>query len=127
MAAVNISYTLIRLTFAEYPLEENWFFGVVTVLIALGCIFFVSLSRIYLGMHSYLDVIGGLLYSLFISDVFLRVSYLFVDAIDNGFYTGLMVDFLLVAVCFLYPNKVLNCFFFSLLSNSNVTIDYLNT
>lgn len=107
MAAMCISYTMLKLMLAESLFDNNWQFFALLISIALVCIFLVSLSRVYLGMHSYLDVLGGLVSSLVISHAFVKYSDYVFHAIENDIRTGCALAFVLFAICLLYPNKVL--------------------
>lgn len=108
MAAMNISYTMLTLVYREYPIDAYPIFGVILFLVALGSIMLVSLSRVYLGMHSYLDIAGGLIYSAFLSHLFLKIlaDLVVYSVMMNGLGTGFLLALTLVIICMLYPNKV---------------------
>uniref|UniRef100_A0A4X2LSN5 Sphingosine-1-phosphate phosphatase 1 n=1 Tax=Vombatus ursinus TaxID=29139 RepID=A0A4X2LSN5_VOMUR len=74
MSGTAIPISLVLLTYGrwQYPLM----YGLV---IATCWCSLVCLSRIYLGMHSILDIIAGFLYAIFI----LAVFYPYVELIDN--------------------------------------------
>ncbi|XP_043839841.1 sphingosine-1-phosphate phosphatase 1 [Dromiciops gliroides] len=74
MSGTAIPISLVLLTYGrwQYPL----IYGLV---IAICWCSLVCLSRIYLGMHSILDIIAGFLYAIFI----LAVFYPYVELIDN--------------------------------------------
>ncbi|XP_051833764.1 sphingosine-1-phosphate phosphatase 1 [Antechinus flavipes] len=74
MSGTAIPLSLVLLTYGrwQYPLIYGLVFA--TCWCSLVC-----LSRIYLGMHSILDIIAGFLYAIFI----LAVFYPYVELIDN--------------------------------------------
>lgn len=107
MAVLNISYTLLTYTFREYDThpDEHFFFRALLLLTAVTCCFLVSLSRVYLGMHSYLDIIGGLVFSVTLSQIFIRIGDIFFFFVLNSYLSGFGVAVALIVACLLYPNK----------------------
>lgn len=109
MAVTNISYTLIRLMSSHrQQFAHNSPLLTLVLTVALASIALVSLSRVYLGMHSYLDVTGGCLASLLISHAFLNYSHLVATLIEHSLLTGCSLSLCLLLVCLFYPNKVSN-------------------
>ncbi|XP_003408750.1 sphingosine-1-phosphate phosphatase 1 [Loxodonta africana] len=74
MSGTAIPISMVLLTYGrwQYPL----IYGLILILCWCSL---VCLSRIYMGMHSILDIIAGFLYTILILGVF----YPFVDVIDN--------------------------------------------
>lgn len=102
MAALTISFTLLTFVFET---QENFNFRLVLFLIAFLAVFFVCLSRIYLGMHSFLDIFGGLSFALTISLIFIRFSGFIFYFVQSGFLNGVLFALFFLAICFIYPNK----------------------
>lgn len=76
MAILNISVTLTILIYREMIQTDQFDlfqFGIVATVASLFT-FFVCLSRVYLGMHSFLDITGGLVFSLTYSLIYLRFT-----------------------------------------------------
>ncbi|XP_074092079.1 sphingosine-1-phosphate phosphatase 1 [Macrotis lagotis] len=74
MSGTAIPLSLVLLTYGR------WQYPLICGLVIAACwCSLVCLSRIYLGMHSILDIIAGFLYAIFISAVF----YPYVELIDN--------------------------------------------
>ncbi|UJR21153.1 hypothetical protein I4U23_024252 [Adineta vaga] len=74
MFAAGIPFSLVFLSYQRYEFDLT--IGLICA--SIICLW-VCLSRIYLGMHSFLDIIGGTIYALIL--VFLTFSH--VDTIDN--------------------------------------------
>jgi len=104
MGAFSISFTLLYLIF-DTNIDLNFFLFL--SIIAFFICFFVCLSRIYLGMHSLLDILGGLVYSLIICLIFLKIiSHNLVDFIKKNFLNGLLISILIIFSCLMYPSKI---------------------
>ncbi|XP_006891858.1 PREDICTED: sphingosine-1-phosphate phosphatase 1 [Elephantulus edwardii] len=89
MSGTAIPLSMVLLTYGrwQYPLVYG------LILVPCWC-FLVSLSRIYLGMHSILDVIAGFLYTILIFAVF----YPFVDLLDNFNQTHKYAPFITIGL-----------------------------
>ncbi|XP_004698703.1 sphingosine-1-phosphate phosphatase 1 [Echinops telfairi] len=100
MAGTAIPVSMFLLTYGrwQYPLTYG------LILIPCWCSL-VSLSRIYMGMHSILDIIAGFLYSISI----LMIFYPFVDLIDNFNQTHKYAPFVIIGL-----HLVLGIFSFTL-------------
>uniref|UniRef100_A0A3Q0T781 Sphingosine-1-phosphate phosphatase 2 n=1 Tax=Amphilophus citrinellus TaxID=61819 RepID=A0A3Q0T781_AMPCI len=98
MAATAISFTLLLSAPSriQFPFE-------VGLLIAVTLSTLVSLSRLYTGMHSVLDVICGIL----ISATLLGITYPYWETLDhfqlNSRISPIVVVALLYFLCFIYP------------------------
>lgn len=103
MAAFGISFTLLTFVFQEFNSAQDADFRFYTGLIAFAICFCVCLSRIYLGMHSYLDIIGGCIYSLTISLIFLRFTDFFSYMTKAGLPYGVLLSLAYLFMCFVYP------------------------
>uniref|UniRef100_A0A2I3HV78 Sphingosine-1-phosphate phosphatase 1 n=1 Tax=Nomascus leucogenys TaxID=61853 RepID=A0A2I3HV78_NOMLE len=89
MSGTAIPISMVLLTYGrwQYPL----IYGL--ILIPCWCCL-VCLSRIYMGMHSILDIIAGFLYTILI----LAVFYPFVDLIDNFNQTHKYAPFIIIGL-----------------------------
>lgn len=105
MAVFTISWTLLTLVFKTLPQEETATLRLIISILSYVLIFLVCLSRIYLGMHTYLDILGGLLLAFAINQIFLFNSSLIYGLIHDNFYGGVFFSSLFFLVCFVYPNK----------------------
>jgi hypothetical protein len=103
MAASSISFTLLRLLFIEFNRPEHADFRHRVLLAGLIVPFLVCLSRLYLGMHSVLDVLVGSLYALGLSLLFLQVSHLFQSLVRHSFTNGLFIYLLIFLAGLAYP------------------------
>lgn len=103
MAATSISFTLLRLLFLEFDRVEHAHFRQTALLTGVIVSFFVCLSRLYLGMHSVLDVLVGSLYALLLSSVFLQFSDPFQSLVRHSFANGLQIYLLIFLVGLAYP------------------------
>jgi membrane-associated phospholipid phosphatase len=65
----------------------------------------ISISRIYLGMHSVLDVIAGTIFAYGLSSLFLKVAFTFDFLIKSSLFYGFAFYFFCIFVCFLYPER----------------------
>ncbi|CAF0738821.1 unnamed protein product [Rotaria sordida] len=74
MFAAGIPFSLVLLSIQRY--DFNMWLGLSVA--AIVCIW-VCLSRIYLGMHTFLDIIAGTLYALLL----IYIMFPYVDAIDS--------------------------------------------
>ena len=105
MAAMSISFTIIASILTDKTLSDYHNHKLeLLILGGLSCVF-VSLSRVYLGMHSILDVVGGLIYSFFISLVLFLISDYFLAFIRKSTVYGFLVYLIFVFLCSLYPCK----------------------
>jgi membrane-associated phospholipid phosphatase len=105
MAILNISITFTTL-FIQSIKPDEYLWLKVTVGVTMGLVtFFVCLSRVYLGMHSFLDILGGTVFSLAWSLLFLRFSSSILWFIQRGIVPGLLQTFMLVLLCINYPCK----------------------
>lgn len=103
MGGFSISFTLLYFIFQT---ETNNSLVIIYSCTAFVAIFCVCLSRIYLGMHSLLDIVGGLSFSLFICSIYVKsVSTNLLWLIEDNFVNGLAVAAFFVLICFLYPCK----------------------
>ena len=105
MAALTISITLLTLLFEKYDQAEHFYFRSICLGMAVLICFLVCLSRVYLGMHSCLDIIGGLMFSLFLSLVFLKLLHGFKVFVEASFLNGCVVYMLALFLCLIYPGK----------------------
>jgi hypothetical protein len=103
MAATSISFTFIKLIFIEFDRPEHAYFRLGSLIIALVASFFICLSRLYLGMHSVLDVLVGTFFAFFLSILFLQSSDVFLSLVRHSFATGLLIYMLIVLVAVAYP------------------------
>ncbi|XP_076978540.1 sphingosine-1-phosphate phosphatase 1 [Tamandua tetradactyla] len=89
MSGTAIPISMVLLTYGrwQYPLTYG------LILIACWCSL-VCLSRIYMGMHSILDIIAGVLYAILI----LAVFYPFVDLIDTFNQTYRYAPFIIIGL-----------------------------
>ncbi|NWU93424.1 SGPP2 phosphatase, partial [Upupa epops] len=98
MAATAISFSFLLATVEQYKYPFGLGLGAAFVFSALVC-----LSRLYTGMHTVLDVIGGAL----ISAVLLMLLYPAWDTIDQWLLTSPFCPLLIIAVpltlCYNYP------------------------
>lgn len=104
MGSFSISFTLLYLLFTQSEISYlNCFLFTSTALIVCFC---VCLSRIYLGMHSFLDIVGGLAYSFIISLFYLTFfSNNLLFFLKEKFLNGLLLIVVFILLCFLYPCK----------------------
>ena len=104
MGSFSISFTLLYLLFTQSEISYlNCFLFTSTALIVCFC---VCLSRIYLGMHSFLDIVGGLAYSFIISLFYLTFfSNYLLFFLKEKFLNGLLLIVVFILLCFLYPCK----------------------
>jgi membrane-associated phospholipid phosphatase len=107
MAATTISFTLMTFFFRDLNsiARNNTTQFLVLCSIAIMTTFFVCLSRVYLGMHSLLDIFGGILYSLIISSLFVKVSDPLDEFLKKGVLPGLLFVALIILICLMYPSK----------------------
>ena len=106
MAAMSISFTIISLIFNYTEVRVNYEdYKVLLLICAIISCFLVSLSRVYLGMHSVLDVVGGLLYAFLISFFFVSFSDNFLNFIKQSSINGGLFYLMMVLLCVLYPCK----------------------
>ncbi|RNA38492.1 sphingosine-1-phosphate phosphatase 2 [Brachionus plicatilis] len=105
MAVFTISWTLLTLVFRTLPQEETITLRWTISLLSYVLIFLVCLSRIYLGMHTYLDICGGLVLAYAINRIFIYFSSSVYNLIHDSFVGGAVFSSLFLLVCFVYPNK----------------------
>ncbi|CAF0712117.1 unnamed protein product [Brachionus calyciflorus] len=105
MAVFTISWTLLTFVFKDTALGNNYNLQIIVSILSYFLIFLVCLSRIYLGMHSYLDIFGGLIFAYLINTVFISVSKSVYDIIHDSFLIGTLFSSMFLLVCFIYPNK----------------------
>lgn len=116
MAAMSIGYTLVSL-YSDSLIVNNpsmvitiGGFTISVYLIKYSLAFFafsfcilMCFSRLYLGVHSLLDVIGGLLYSYLITKLFLQFIYKIDELLQSSMLYGLFFYSLGIAICLMYP------------------------
>lgn len=105
MAVFTISWTLLTFVFRTLPLEQTITLRFVAGLLSYVLIFLVCLSRVYLGMHTYLDLLGGLSLAYTINQIFIYYSSLVYNLIHDNFIGGFIFSSFFLLVCFVYPNK----------------------
>lgn len=105
MAVFTISWTLLTFVFKTLPQEETNTLRLVISLFSYFLIFLVCLSRIYLGMHTYWDILGGLSLAYAINQMFIYNSSLVYNLIHDNFICGAIFSSFFLIVCFVYPNK----------------------
>lgn len=98
MAAVTISYSL--LTF----MPEKDLTTEVKFTAFMAC-FFICLSRVYLGMHSFFDILGGILYAYVLSYLFALVADAFYSFSVSSLVNGALMYILMLLMCLAYPCK----------------------
>ena len=106
MAAMSISYTFILLAY-EFSYFDSTRTDIKYCLIILAstlCIL-ISLSRVYLGMHSILDCCGGLLVSFILSNIFIKIAFVFDYLVKLNIIYGLITMVICMISCFLYPTR----------------------
>jgi len=107
MAATTISFTLMTFLCRDLNLRDNNDLSQFFVLCSIAIIttFFVCLSRVYLGMHSMLDIIGGIFYSLILSLLFVQVSDRLDQFLKEGIVSGVLSVSFIIFICLIYPSK----------------------
>lgn len=99
MAALSISISFLRLHFdIEFNSDKFW-----TILITCFICISICLSRIYLGMHSILDILGGILFSLILTFIFIPFNNIIHQFIIENIKNGLMLYLSGILVCLFYP------------------------
>jgi hypothetical protein len=101
MASMSISYTFLALVFREYELTLG-FFNYATIF--LICVL-MSVSRVYLGMHSILDCVGGCVYSYMITTLFLGLTTYVENLLATGIEYGILFYGFGIFLCLLYPKS----------------------
>lgn len=110
MAAVSIAFTLITLLFEQFPAEADSTFRMSALVLGVVLSCSVCLSRVYLGMHSVLDVLVGGVFALVLSVIFLCYSDVYFAFVTANFFNGCLVAALYYTVGLLYPcNNRSNC------------------
>ena len=104
MAALNISLTLTYFAFVgTYTASEHFEWRMCVAVVATCACSLVCLSRLYLGMHSWLDVIGGLLYSLLISLLFISLMQSLDQLLRSSALNGALIVAAMLLMCAAYP------------------------
>jgi membrane-associated phospholipid phosphatase len=103
MAILNISITFTTLLIQSIHSNEYAWLKILVAVTMATITFLVCLSRVYLGMHSFLDILGGLCLSLAWSFLFLRFSSDILWFIQQGIIPGLLQTFIIVLMCMSYP------------------------
>jgi membrane-associated phospholipid phosphatase len=103
MAIFNISLSFTYLFWRDFNTDEYFNMRIIVALVALLITLSVCLSRVYLGMHSLLDILGGVLFSLTFGLVFLRFSNQILWFGKQGITNGLFQSILFVLACLKYP------------------------
>jgi membrane-associated phospholipid phosphatase len=102
MAAMSITFTLLALF--EKSNEQLFLNYSVLQLMALCLILLISFSRIYMGMHSFLDITGGVVYSFVVTSLVLpyleNIEYL----LKSSIMYGILFYSIGILLCLLYPN-----------------------
>lgn len=98
MAAISISYSMLNFM----PTSDLTFQVKMTAFLAC---FLICLSRVYLGMHSFFDIIGGILYAYLLSFMFTLISDNFYSFTDASLLNGFLLFLLFGLVCIFYPSK----------------------
>ena len=105
MAAMTISYTFMTLLF-NHPiieLESNHKLAILSVSLALCSL--VCLSRMYLGMHSLLDIVCGLAYSWAISYVLTKYWSSIMYFLESSALNGILAYLFFLFICVVYPSR----------------------
>ncbi|CAF0838910.1 unnamed protein product [Adineta ricciae] len=97
MFAAGIPFSLVFLSHQRY--EFDLWIGLVSA--SIVCIW-VCLSRIYLGMHSLLDIVGGTIYAW----ILVFVMFFYVETIDNFLLNHIVSPFL----CFSLGIFLIKCY-----------------
>lgn len=97
MAAISISYSL--LTFMPSS-DLNL---TVKCTAFLAC-FFICLSRVYLGMHSFIDIFGGIVYSYALSYMFALFADSFYHFTNSSLLNGIALYVIMFLLCLAYPS-----------------------
>jgi sphingosine-1-phosphate phosphatase 1 len=111
MAAFSISFVLLNLLFKELdtrPIGKDQNFDEIKLQLLIVAIItssLVCLSRVYLGMHSILDIIGGLLYSFVLSIIIIKIVDSYGEILINNLMVGVIGYFGCILLCLIYPEK----------------------
>lgn len=105
MAVVSISFCISHFIFENFNKPEDINIRVYTVLIAFIVCFLVCLSRIYLGMHSFLDVFGGIIFSFTFSLIYVKFAHNLDYFLKKSFMNGILSFVFVVLMCIFYPSK----------------------
>ena len=106
MAMVNIAITFSTLVYQDLNYSSEYASIIISVItISAFITFSVCLSRIYLGMHSYLDILGGVMFALVYSLIFLRYSSAIMWFIKQGVLSAVIQCSLFIFMCLMYPCK----------------------
>jgi sphingosine-1-phosphate phosphatase 1 len=105
IAAVNIAFCICHFLFERYNKSEDANFRIYSLIIAIIVCFLVSLSRIYLGMHSFLDVFGGITFSLAFSLIYVKYAHNLDIFLKQSIFSGVIAFAFFVLICIFYPSK----------------------
>ncbi len=103
MAATSISLTLLSLLFQKYDTPEFYIFRIFSLTLGIFLSFSICVSRLYLGMHSVLDILIGILYALLLSFVFLSYSNLFFVFVTKSIFNGCLAYVAIYCIGLAYP------------------------
>lgn len=103
MASVSISYTIINLIFDKYNGTDDENLRLISLFTGITFSVLICLSRVYLGMHSILDVTAGIFYSCILSMGFLIISETFYRIVTHNFINGFIIYAIIFVLGYLYP------------------------
>ena len=104
MAAMTISFTMMHQIFTHSPsMELEHRLTIFAICFTIGSL--VCLSRLYLGMHSLLDLSAGLLYSLALSALMTSRAKWLVDSLCSSLPFGVLVYLFFLLACVVYPSR----------------------
>jgi len=103
MAATSISFTLVSLIFKEYNSPEFYMLRMASLTLSIILSFFVCLSRLYLGMHSVLDILVGVVYAFLLSLMFLSYSNLIFNFVTKSLLNGCLAYVAIYSLGLAYP------------------------
>jgi membrane-associated phospholipid phosphatase len=105
MAAVNIAFCICYFLFERFNKLEDANFRIYSLTIAIIVCFLVCLSRIYLGMHSFLDVFGGITFSFTFSLFYVKFAHNLDIFLKQSILNGYLTVAFYVLICVFYPSK----------------------
>ena len=105
MAAINIAFCICYFLFERFDKQEDATFRTYSLIIAIVVCFLVCLSRIYLGMHSFLDVFGGITFSFTFSLFYVKFAHNLDIFLKQSILNGVLAFAFFVLICVFYPSK----------------------
>lgn len=103
MASISISYTIITLIFEKFNGNDNENFRLISLYAGVTFSILICVSRVYLGMHSILDVSVGVIFSYILSMGFLMISENLYNFINHSLINGFIIYSLVFMLGFFYP------------------------